>query len=95
MDSILTQLSQIGIVPVIQLDRAEDAVPLAKALMAGGLPCAEITFRTGKPSYHQCFCQGQEGFPVRKSLSVPPQGKRLSGTSAKRFRRCWWAPAQC
>lgn len=46
MDSILTQLSQIGIVPVIQLERAEDAVPLAKALMAGGLPCAEITFRT-------------------------------------------------
>ena len=36
----------LGIVPVIKLDSAEDAVPLAKALLRGGLSCAEITFRT-------------------------------------------------
>ena len=32
--------------PVVKIDRAEDALPLAKALSAGGLPCAEVTFRT-------------------------------------------------
>lgn len=47
MDAILEQISKIGIVPVVKIDRAEDALPLAKALCAGGLPCAEVTFRTG------------------------------------------------
>ncbi|MCM1569741.1 MAG: bifunctional 4-hydroxy-2-oxoglutarate aldolase/2-dehydro-3-deoxy-phosphogluconate aldolase [Roseburia sp.] len=46
MDEVLEQISKIGIVPVVKLDRAEDALPLAKALCAGGLPCAEVTFRT-------------------------------------------------
>lgn len=39
-------LSDIGVVPVAAVERAEDAVPLAQALCAGGLPCVEITFRT-------------------------------------------------
>ena len=43
---ILKQLSMIGIVPVIAIDYAADAVPLAQALCEGGLPCAEVTFRT-------------------------------------------------
>ena len=47
MNAVLEKLSKIGIVPVVKIDRAEDAVPLAKALCAGGLPCAEVTFRTG------------------------------------------------
>lgn len=46
MNEILERISKIGIVPVVKIDKAEDAVPLAKALCAGGLPCAEITFRT-------------------------------------------------
>lgn len=46
MDQIIEQISRIGIVPVVKIDRAQDAYPLAKALCAGGLPCAEITFRT-------------------------------------------------
>ena len=46
MDAVLEQISKIGIVPVVKIDRAEDAIPLAKALCAGGLPCAEVTFRT-------------------------------------------------
>lgn len=46
MDAVLEQLNKIGIVPVVKIDRVEDAVPLAKALCAGGLPCAEVTFRT-------------------------------------------------
>ena len=46
MYPVLEQISKIGIVPVVKIDRAEDALPLAKALCAGGLPCAEVTFRT-------------------------------------------------
>ena len=43
---VMKQLSKIGIVPVIAINDAADAVPLAKALIEGGLPCAEVTFRT-------------------------------------------------
>lgn len=46
MNDILKELSLIGIVPVIKIDDAKDAAPLAGALIDGGLPCAEVTFRT-------------------------------------------------
>ena len=42
----LEKLSLAGLVPVIAIDDADDAVPLCKALADGGLPVAEITFRT-------------------------------------------------
>ena len=44
--NIIDRLSLAGLVPVIKIDRAEDAVPLCGALKKGGLPVAEITFRT-------------------------------------------------
>ena len=44
--NILERIHEIGVVPVIAISDAEKAVPLAKALYAGGIPCAEITFRT-------------------------------------------------
>ena len=44
--NVPARLRQLGIIPVVSLDRVESAVPLAEALLAGGLPCAEITFRT-------------------------------------------------
>ncbi len=46
MNHILEELSTLGIVPIIELDQPEDASPLAGALCNGGLPCAEVTFRT-------------------------------------------------
>lgn len=46
MNEVLKKLGEIGIIPVVVLDDAKDAAPLAKALMEGGLPCAEVTFRT-------------------------------------------------
>ena len=46
MNPILEQFGHYGIIPVVKIDRAEDAVPLAKALCDGGLPVAEVTFRT-------------------------------------------------
>jgi 2-dehydro-3-deoxyphosphogluconate aldolase/(4S)-4-hydroxy-2-oxoglutarate aldolase len=47
MSSVFHTMREAGIVPVIKLDKAENAVPLGKALVKGGLPVAEITFRTG------------------------------------------------
>ena len=46
MEDILGKFGTPGIVPVVKIDDAKDAVALGKALIAGGLPCAEITFRT-------------------------------------------------
>lgn len=46
MNQVLQQLSDIGIVPVVVINDAKDALPLAEALIEGGLPCAEVTFRT-------------------------------------------------
>lgn len=43
---VIKLVQNIGIMPVIAIDDAENAVPLAKALVAGGIPAAEITFRT-------------------------------------------------
>ena len=47
MHEVLRTLSEIGIIPVVALEDAADAAPLAKALCAGGIPTAEVTFRTG------------------------------------------------
>ncbi|MCO5185613.1 MAG: bifunctional 4-hydroxy-2-oxoglutarate aldolase/2-dehydro-3-deoxy-phosphogluconate aldolase [Anaerolineae bacterium] len=46
MNKITDQLGQIGIIPVVAIDDAASAEPLGRALLDGGLPCAEITFRT-------------------------------------------------
>lgn len=46
MDNITEKLAEVGVVPVVVLNDAKDAAPLAKALIDGGLPCAEVTFRT-------------------------------------------------
>jgi 2-dehydro-3-deoxyphosphogluconate aldolase/(4S)-4-hydroxy-2-oxoglutarate aldolase len=46
MNQVLAALGRVGLVPVIKIESAEDAVPLARALFEGELPVAEITFRT-------------------------------------------------
>jgi 2-dehydro-3-deoxyphosphogluconate aldolase / (4S)-4-hydroxy-2-oxoglutarate aldolase len=46
MDELFERIRNIGILPVIKLERPEDALPLGKALCEGGLLAAEVTFRT-------------------------------------------------
>ena len=43
---IYIRIGKASIIPVIKLNRVEEAVPLAQALLAGGIPVAEVTFRT-------------------------------------------------
>lgn len=45
-DVVASRIGELGVVPVIMIEQAEDALDLGWALIAGGLPCAEITFRT-------------------------------------------------
>jgi 2-dehydro-3-deoxyphosphogluconate aldolase/(4S)-4-hydroxy-2-oxoglutarate aldolase len=46
LNPVLRKIFEYGIVPVIKLETPKDALPLAGALEAGGLPVAEVTFRT-------------------------------------------------
>lgn len=46
MSAVSEKIKEFGVVPVVVLEDAKDAAPLAKALTEGGLPCAEVTFRT-------------------------------------------------
>lgn len=46
MATVAERIAELGVVPVVVLNDAKDAAPLAKALTEGGLPCAEVTFRT-------------------------------------------------
>ena len=61
MNDVLKKIGAIGIVPVVKIDDAKDAVPLAKALCDGGLPCAEITFRTS--AAEEAIRKIHEAFP--------------------------------
>jgi len=69
MNTILEELGKIGIVPVVKIDDVEKAVPLVKALAAGGIPCAEITFRTA---------QGEEA--IRRAAKEAPEVLVGAGT---------------
>jgi len=45
-EAVFQRFSEVGIIPVVVLNDVKDAEPLGKALMEGGLPAAEVTFRT-------------------------------------------------
>ncbi|MBR1470181.1 MAG: bifunctional 4-hydroxy-2-oxoglutarate aldolase/2-dehydro-3-deoxy-phosphogluconate aldolase [Lachnospiraceae bacterium] len=45
-DAVFKKFEEVGIIPVVVLNDVKDAEPLGKALMEGGLPAAEVTFRT-------------------------------------------------
>lgn len=46
MENLIKQIGDTGIIPVVKIDDAKDAVNLATSLRKGGINCAEITFRT-------------------------------------------------
>lgn len=46
MNNLSEKIAAMNVVPVVVLNDSKDAAPLAKALIDGGLPCAEVTFRT-------------------------------------------------
>ena len=46
MNEIVQQIGQTGIIAIIVIDKAQDAIPLGEAFLDGGLFCVEVTFRT-------------------------------------------------
>ena len=58
---IIERIRKIGIIPVVSIPGLEHALPLAEALLAGGLPCAEITFRTAAAA--EAITQIKQRFP--------------------------------
>lgn len=61
MQDILTAIEAAGIFPVVEIDRLEDAVPVAKALFDGGIAALEITLRT--PCAYDAISAVRQAFP--------------------------------
>lgn len=57
----IKKFQEIGIIPVVVLEHKEDAVPLGQALVNGGLPAAEVTFRTEAAA--ECIRQMKQSVP--------------------------------
>jgi 2-dehydro-3-deoxyphosphogluconate aldolase/(4S)-4-hydroxy-2-oxoglutarate aldolase len=85
MHDILERIGEIGIVPVIAMRDVEKAVPLAKALLAGGIPCAEVTFRTAEGE--ECIRRIAEEVPEilvgAGTVLSPVQAMRAKNAGAK------------
>ena len=60
MNPVLERVYEIGIIPVIAFNSVDEAIPLCKALMDGGLPAAEVTFRTA--CAEECIRKIHQGF---------------------------------
>ena len=63
-------LKAAPVVPVMVIERVADAVPLARALVKGGLPVLEITLRTGFLHAGQCVSGLAES--GRRKVNLPP-----------------------
>ena len=67
-DQFYTTLESLGIVPVVVLDKVEDAAPLAHALMAAGMKSAEVTFRTACAA--ECIAAMAEAEPESETYTM-------------------------
>ena len=88
MNDIFEKIHQIGILPVIALDDAAQAVPLAKALAEGGIPAAEATFRTAAAGTVLTCEQVDRAVSAGAKFIVSP------GTNPKVVRHCMEKGAQ-
>ena len=66
MNPIVEKVYQIGIIPVIAFNSVDEALPLCKALAEGGLPAAEVTFRTA--CAEECIRKIHEEMPEIKAI---------------------------
>ncbi len=85
MNEVLEQFARYGVVPVVVLDDAKDALPLADALLEGGLPLAEVTFRTdaAEESIRQMTRQHPEMLIGAGTVLSAEQANRAVSAGAK------------
>ena len=84
-DEALKRLRETRVVPVIVIDDPDDAVPLARALAAGGLACAEITFRTPRAAeaLRRIAAEVPEMFVGAGTVLTPEQAKAARQAGAQ------------
>lgn len=85
MDSLIKEISAAGVVPVVKLDNAENAVKLAEALRKGGLNCAEITFRTdaAEESIKRIAAKYPDMLIAAGTVLTPEQADKAMAAGAK------------
>ena len=82
---VLKEIERIGIVPVIAMEDAAKAPDLARALLAGGIPCAEVTFRTaaGEAAIHAMAAEVPDILVGAGTVLSVEQAKRAIAAGAK------------
>ena len=85
MNETLKKIGETGIIPVVVLNRVADAEPLAESLIKGGLPCAEVTFRTdaAEESIRAIAKKFPEMFVGAGTVLTVEQADRAVGAGAK------------
>jgi len=85
LDETLAKLRGVRIVPVIVIDDPADAVPLARALADGGLPCAEITFRTPRAAeaLERITAEAPDMFAGAGTVLTPEQAAKARKAGAQ------------
>ena len=85
MNEVLEKIGEFGLVPVVKIERAEDALPLGRALIKGDLPVAEITFRTDAAEEAIKTLTGElpELFVGAGTILTVEQVKRAAGAGAR------------
>ncbi len=85
MNELLEKIQEIRIVPVIALDNVNSAAPLAEALCEGGIPCAEVTFRTdaAEEAIHIMASQYPQMLVGAGTVLTTEQACRAVGAGAK------------
>ena len=95
MNEIIKTLSELKVVPVIKLDSPDQAEPLGRALMNGGLPIAEVTFRTA--AAEESIRIMAKAFPDMcvgaGSLATKEQAEKALNAGAKFFVSAGFSPA--
>ncbi len=82
---VIRRLSGIGIIPVVRIDDPQDSIPLAQALLQGGIDCAEITFRSvhAKHAIQQITSQLPDMLVGAGTVLSPSQAKEAVEAGAQ------------
>lgn len=82
---IFEAIGRLGLIPVITIQRSEDAVPLARALLDADLGCAEITFRTaaGEEAIHRISSELHDMLVGAGTVLTVEQAKRAVQAGAR------------
>jgi 2-dehydro-3-deoxyphosphogluconate aldolase/(4S)-4-hydroxy-2-oxoglutarate aldolase len=88
MSGVLSRLGEIGVIPVVAIEKEVDAKVLADTLVEGGLPCAEITFRTAAAGRAIGNISGRGDILVGAGTVLTVDQVRIALDAGARFMVC-------